>query len=132
MCVCVCVCVSACVGVGMCVCVHVYLRAWVCVCVRVRVCVCVCGDCMCHSVKISTEYPANYYEWDPCKGLKCGEDNHSAVSNDIIKTIMYLSHFIQICIGSWSLGHYQRPIFLIQQHDPLVFTIEYPNGDYYR
>ena len=95
--------------------------------------------CVIHSVKISTQYPDDYYEWDPCKGLKCGYlkgDNHSAVSNEITKiTILNLCLFlfVQVCRGEYmSLGHYLKPIFLIQQHDPLVFTIEYPDGDYYR
>lgn len=70
------------------------------------------------------EYPINitstYYtfQWSPCEGLKCYSDSTSDEKS-------------AVCQGlgqGVNCGLYERPVFILQQTDPLMFTIEYPGG----
>ncbi len=40
---------------------------------------------------------------------------------------------IQVCQGNYvDCGQNKRPVFLLQQQDPYMLTVEYPNGATWR
>jgi hypothetical protein len=53
--------------------------------------------------------------WCPCSGCKCADSDLAAV-----------------CQYGQDCGRYQDPVFILEQTNPYMFSIEYPSGPYYR
>jgi hypothetical protein len=66
------------------------------------------------------------YTWSPCTGYKC--DDYKIPGNTV--AVCQSRDYAVSC------GQYQDPVFILEQTDPYMFSIEYPSGSdwspYYR
>ncbi len=92
-------------------------------------CVCVCV----HRFNITGPY-GDLYVWNPCTGMNCPPDSKTD-SNAAVSSDRQLWQFVTDCLccqvcqsGFVDCGQNDRPVFLLQQRNPYMFKVEYPNG----
>ncbi|XP_019857462.1 PREDICTED: uncharacterized protein LOC109585779 isoform X2 [Amphimedon queenslandica] len=88
-------------------------------------CIATCSNDTTIDISSLFEYPLNissYYSylWSPCSPITCrqGDPYNIAVCQ---KADQY-----------YNCGEYRDPVYILQQRDPFMFRIEYPNGDDWR